>query len=163
MRADVHRLWLANAISVDVDDGYRIIVFDKTAQAVQFSATLKFDEEDCLRDDCFREHFRYTLAIHLVGGHLIPDDVKHGDVEWFLGNVKFAADGVTPRPRDLERKKWRTRMGKLALQHIQITNPDLRFELPEHLFRGGSLEDSGTDEGTEDKDKNVVTSGDESD
>lgn len=54
-------------------------------------------------------------------------------------------------------------MGKLALQHIQITNPDLRFELPEHLFKGGSLEDSDTDEGTEDKDKNVVTSGEESD
>ncbi|KAL1945450.1 hypothetical protein VTO73DRAFT_2301 [Trametes versicolor] len=163
MRADVHRLWLANAISIDVDDGYRVIVFDKTAHAVKFAATLKFAEEDRFRDDCFREHFRYTLAIHIVGGHLIPYDFCHGDVNEFLDNVKYAADGVTPRPKDLERKKWRTRIGKLALQHIQTVNPTMTLELPEHLVKGGSLEDDDTDESADDEEEDIVTTEDECD
>lgn len=142
-------------------DGCRVIVFDKTAHAVTFAATLDLAEEDRFRDDCFREHFRYTLAIHIVGGHLIPYDVCHGDVNEFLDNVKYAADGVTPRPEDLERKKWRTRIGKLALQHIQTVNPTMTLELPEHLVKGGSLEDEDTDESTDEEDYDVMATEDE--
>lgn len=87
----------------------------------------------------------------------------YNDVEEFLGEVKYAADKVTPRVSDLERKKWRTRIGKLALQHIQITNPGLKIDLPQHLIKGGSLEDEDTDESTEDEDEDIGATEDESD
>ncbi|EIW54355.1 uncharacterized protein TRAVEDRAFT_52063 [Trametes versicolor FP-101664 SS1] len=165
MRADIHRLWLANAISVDVDDGYRIVVFDKIAQATQFFTRLRFDAQDhnSLRDDFFREQFRYTLAVRLLGGHLVPHDVRRGDVMEFLGKVKYAPDKVTPRASDLKHKKWRTRVGKVALQHIQAMHPNLKLELPEHLIKGGSLEEEDTDESTDEEDTDVVATEDESD
>lgn len=76
---------------------------------------------------------------------------------------RHAADKVTPRVSDLERKKWRTRVGKLALQHIRIANPGLKIDLPEHLIKGGSLEDEDTDESTEDEDEDIGATEDESD
>lgn len=146
-------------------DGYRIVVFDKIARGTNFVTCLQFDakDHDSLRDEFFREHLRYTVTVRILGGHLIPDDVMYNDVEEFLGEVKYAADKVTPRVSDLERKKWRTRIGKLALQHIQITNPGLKTELPEHLIKGGSLEDEDTDESTEDEDEDIGATEDESD
>lgn len=100
-----------------------------------------------MRDECFREHLRWTLAIRVLRGHIVPDDLAYGELEAFIDDAKYAADGVTPV--DLRRKKWGTLVGRLAVEYIRLNNPGLELTLPEDASEYEDDTDEDMDSGDE--------------
>ncbi|KAH9834614.1 uncharacterized protein C8Q71DRAFT_150500 [Rhodofomes roseus] len=75
-RTDIYRLWHSNAFSVDVDDDYRICVFDKSA--INQGLPSRIDPVlNSAAERFLREHFRFTLSVSWGGGdaneeHAVP-------------------------------------------------------------------------------------------
>ncbi|KAH9834595.1 uncharacterized protein C8Q71DRAFT_769742 [Rhodofomes roseus] len=67
VRSDICHLWHLNAFSVDVDDDYRIRVFDKRATNVGLPARID-PVLNSAAERFFREHFRFTLSVNWGGG-----------------------------------------------------------------------------------------------
>ncbi|TDL20948.1 hypothetical protein BD410DRAFT_790300 [Rickenella mellea] len=87
-------LFRRNAIGVDVDDDYRIVVFHEPKKSgcppINSNLTL-FDGPDRPSDQFLRVHFAYCLAAHAFGGDL-TEDFKDGEVENFM----LAFDKMSP-------------------------------------------------------------------
>ncbi|TFY68457.1 hypothetical protein EVJ58_g1009 [Rhodofomes roseus] len=78
MEDDIYQLWHQNAFSVDVDDDYRIRIFDKKAMNAGLPSHLKHIPAGGASDLYFHEHFRHTLTLHLCGGDM-GENVGHMD------------------------------------------------------------------------------------
>ncbi|KAI0716396.1 hypothetical protein C8Q76DRAFT_855918 [Earliella scabrosa] len=74
IRPDLYDLWLENAFSVDVDDNYRIRTFTQAAVSALTGMPTHLASPDLDRNaEFFKEHFRWTLTTHVLGGDIDDD------------------------------------------------------------------------------------------
>ncbi|KAH9909438.1 uncharacterized protein B0H18DRAFT_1074164 [Fomitopsis serialis] len=119
MRGDIYKLWHSNAFSVDVDDGYRVRIFDAAAIGSGLPSCLGTIPAGATSDDFFREHFCHTLCVHFVGGD-ITADYSHRQVQEFLEEMGLDEfDGeATIEDINLEDERWQTVIGQEILEDV---------------------------------------------
>ncbi|OJT06515.1 hypothetical protein TRAPUB_2592 [Trametes pubescens] len=98
MRDDVYELWLGNVFSVDVDDDYRIRIFDRAA--ADMGLPDKLVNSDKRWDIFFREHMRYTITVRFFGGELGIEQKKPEVLELMAETGEFSGE------------KWNTVLGQ---------------------------------------------------
>ncbi|KAI0364242.1 hypothetical protein BV20DRAFT_872458 [Pilatotrama ljubarskyi] len=113
MRADLYELWHSNAFSIDVDDGYRMRIFDESALNVGLPERLDGPRQEW--DMFIREHFHYTLIVRVAGGD-IGEDYDPATVQAFKESMGLdATEGIVQL--DLSDAVWKTPMGAEVLEH----------------------------------------------
>ncbi|EIW54356.1 uncharacterized protein TRAVEDRAFT_52064 [Trametes versicolor FP-101664 SS1] len=110
MCVDVHELWFANELSVDVDDGYRIRIFTRAAAAVMAGLPERLDNPNPEWAFYFRLHLLHTLLLRFCGGDICTE---YGYRTMADLSARIAeANAVSNR----EAAIWQTEMGKDALE-----------------------------------------------
>jgi len=132
MRKDLITLFHDNAFGIDVDvrpmcllltrcpfspqDNYRVVVF-RDLQSVSLPSHLARAPVYAGPDDQFlREHFRWCLKVHLLGGDIM-EDYDHNAIATAAEELGLCGDGTEMVPLDDER--WHSVLGReLLADHI---------------------------------------------
>ncbi|EIW54350.1 uncharacterized protein TRAVEDRAFT_52058 [Trametes versicolor FP-101664 SS1] len=146
VRADIYKLWLASAFTVDVDDGYRIHIFDDKAQGVGLRDHL--EAPDPAWDAYFGEHLRITLVVHLAHGDRAIEYNTVAIAHFKSTQVKL--DRKSGLPVDLRNHaKWDSVIGKLILNDIKtvpVTPESIRVRGYQYVDEIVDLEDAEWEE-----------------
>ncbi|KAI0717790.1 hypothetical protein C8Q72DRAFT_956280 [Fomitopsis betulina] len=118
MRRDIYELWHSNAFCVDVDDDFRIYIFDEKAKDIGLPRNLRnipAGEESNL---FFEQHMKATLVAQFMGGD-IEWDYDDYSVQELMEDLGLCA---RPRPEegqtiDIHDERLQSGIGKAILEH----------------------------------------------
>ncbi|KAI0717778.1 hypothetical protein C8Q72DRAFT_157841 [Fomitopsis betulina] len=118
MRRDIYELWHSNAFCVDVDDDFRICIFDEKAKDIGLPRNLRNIPAGEKSNLFFEQHMKSTLVANFMGG----------DIEWDYDDYsvqELMEDlGLSARPRpeegqsiDVLDERLQSGIGKAILEH----------------------------------------------
>ncbi|KAF8890517.1 hypothetical protein CPB84DRAFT_1784763 [Gymnopilus junonius] len=118
-------LW-TNQVTIDVDNDYEVICFDKSSFESHWTALLKqfiqLKTTQSLDDEYLRAHFRHSLLVNIVGGGIF-DDFKQTTVGMFvkqhIEEIEWKAFRGTV---------WQYGIGKLVREWVMNESIDEAFE-----------------------------------
>lgn len=124
-----------NKFGVDIDDKYRIVIFEDLQTTLLQNDTqlpVSGDLSQCPRDDFLRDHFKCCLGVHFLGGDIeqdFPDD----------------AQGLMDKAREegihMEDPEWQTYPGtkvvELLMEHKLVWDTEVEEQDPEELQVSG--------------------------
>ncbi|TFY52292.1 hypothetical protein EVJ58_g10101 [Rhodofomes roseus] len=127
MRSDIHELWDSNSFSVDVDDEYRIRIFNQDALKAELPPRLKTVPTDKYMNAYLRIHFRQTLIVGLLGGDISYDHSPR-EVKRMTKALLNPESGENHVPFDDDR--WKTDIGKEIFRYNFEETSQLETEAP---------------------------------
>ncbi|KAJ7189205.1 hypothetical protein C8R46DRAFT_1206289 [Mycena filopes] len=117
LRPELAHSWYSNHFTVDVDDGYRILLLHPqcAVQAHQLPTHLPPHPANGASDTFLRLHCRLSLALQVRGG-----DIRHEYSSWTISAAMDAlgVDGDESEMVSLNDARWQTVLGKEILRHV---------------------------------------------
>nr|VWO97731.1 Non-specific serine/threonine protein kinase (EC [Ganoderma boninense] len=123
MRKDLYELFIENAFGVDVDDNFKIRVFDPSASNIGLPDRLEILDVD--------EHTKYFLEGHFLW---CLNARFHG------ARLSYAYDEGASEAYKLKAEDWETHLGQAVLEFLTFKDPD--FKIPEARVAADSESDS---------------------
>nr|VWO99642.1 Non-canonical non-ribosomal peptide synthetase FUB8 (EC (Fusaric acid biosynthesis protein 8) [Ganoderma boninense] len=141
MRKDLYELFIENAFGVDVDNDFKIRIFDPSASNIGLPDRLEILDVDKHTKYFLEGHFLWCLNARFHGGS-IEDDPRFTryEAEHFLARLSYAYDEDASEAYQLKAEDWETELGQAVLEFLTFKDPD--FKIPEARVAADSESDS---------------------
>ncbi|KAJ7615615.1 hypothetical protein DFH06DRAFT_123414 [Mycena polygramma] len=127
MRSDLKYHFHSNRFSVDVDDGYRIVVFrDMGPSRLLLPTHLpRHPKHGALTDAFLRDHLRFSLVVTMLGGDIL-EDYSQAEILQLSGELIGFGRGDERDAVPLTDERWKTPLGQEILANEIRIRSNLR-------------------------------------